>query len=283
MKIRLMVAAGAATLLAALVAAPVNVASAVSYNYGSRDIPLGAVAGGARIGVETSWAAVGLPSKALPAQCSTGVPWRLANGTRGFLTAGHCLPANGRDKAQIIRTVSSTSWTPGPTLGQRASGMTSINASGTIRGKVGDIAFVPSELPVGNYLFTGGPGSRSLTRITSWTSKATPGYLLCFSGFRTGSRCGLKQGKKTSYRDGAGTFTGIAEAYYGVGSPSQRCPQPGDSGGVVYRMSPDGRSAYVVGIVSGAFRNGFWSLGCNMLYTPLGAAQKQFGGGPIIS
>ena len=54
-------------------------------------------------------------------------------------------------------------------------------------------------------------------------------------------------------------------------------------------MSPDGRFASVVGIMSGVSRSYDhgtkdvdWSRGCSVYYTPLGAAQAQFGGSPII-
>jgi|GEM_PF-4335607 len=282
MKIRPLVAACAATLLATLVTAPVNVASAVSYNYGTRATPVSAIAGGARFGGVNTFAPVGRPSTDLPAICSTGVPWRLANGTRGFLTAGHCLPLNGRSGAQIIRGISGSSWTAGARLGSRPNSLVTANERGTMIGETGDLAFVPSLLPVGPYLFNGGPTSTSVTRISSWTSKATEGTL-CFSGYRTGSRCGFKIGPKTSYRDGARTYHGLNEAYLGRGAPIQRCPQKGDSGGAVYRLSNDKKTVIVVGIISGSWTNGVAALGCYMLYTPLGAAQKQFGGGPIIS
>lgn len=283
MKTRTFAAAGA-LVLAALTAVPTSGASAVSYNYGSRDTPLGAVAGGARFGAVVGYQPVGRSTKASMDPCSTGVPWRLANGTRGFLTAGHCLPSNGPGATQMVRSRSGALWVPGPPLGIRKAGMTTTNwGAGTIPGKIGDLAFVPSMLPVGNYLFDGAPSTRSLLRISSWTSKAAAGSVLCFSGHRTGSRCGLRPGNVTSYRSRGGTFTGMAEAVYGWGSPSQSCGDGGDSGGAVYRMSPDRRSAYVVGIISGARTQALRSMGCSLYYTPLGAAQKQFGGAPITS
>ena len=285
MKIRPFLATVGAMTAVILVATPVS-AFAPCYNYGTRDVPGGAVAGGARYGIVTRYAPAGQSIKGYVPACSTGVPWSLKNGVRGFLTAGHCLPSKGPGGAQIIRGVKQSSWTPGAPLGTRGAGMTTYKErQGTMPGKVGDIAFVPSKLPVQNYVFTGGPGSKSLTRITSWTSKATSTYTLCFSGYGSGSHCGLKQGKKTSFGDSdtGDKITGVAEAYYGWGRPGQTCGDDGDSGGVVYRMSPDGRSAYVVGILSGSSGGRAASFGCSMFYTPLGAAVKQFGGGPIIS
>jgi hypothetical protein len=278
MKIRSLVAVGM-TLLVTSAAGP-N-ASAVSYNFGSRPVPA-SIAGGARYAAVVKYQPVGKSTSVSTYLCSTGVPWRLANGTRGFLTAGHCLPANNRTGAQVITTASKLPWTAGAPIGARSPSGTTVNASGTIAGAVGDLAFVPTKGHVGNYVFTGGPTSRSLAKITSWGSRTTPGYTLCFSGFTTGSRCGLKQGKVTSYQDGNRRFTGLAEVYLGLGSPSQRCSQGGDSGGVVYRVGPGG-VAYVYGIISGSGRKATWALGCSLYYTPLAAATAKFGGGPIIS
>ena len=285
MKIRSLVAAVGVTLLATLAAAPASVAVSPFHDYGTRATPGGAVAGGARFAAVPRFSASGRSSKTPRVECSTGVPWRLANGVRGFLTAGQCLPAKVRSGAQIIRSKSMSSWTPGAGLGVVSPGMTTADAKGTIPRKVGDLAFVPSRLPIQNYLFTGGPTSSARTPITSWASKARPGYYtLCFSGAQSGIQCGLTQGKGTSYVKSylrsSQKYTGLAEAHYDWRDPDHSCPRSGDTGGAVYRMSPDGRSAYVMGIISGS-QNTFF--GCSMFYTPLSAAVSQFHGGPIIS
>lgn len=287
MKIRPLVAVVGVTSLAALVSVPIHFASAAAPNYGNRDQAVSAVAGGGRMGIVLHYAPVNKPSRSNVNMCSIGVPWRLANGTRGFLTSGQCLSLDHPVGTQVVKARSGRTWTPGPILGTRPNNMTTVNEGGTLARTGGDLAFVPSRLPIGNSLFIGGPGSGSRLPITSWASKATGTYTLCFSGFESGSRCGLAQSKATSYKgeNEGSVYTQIAEAKFGRGRPGQTCGEAGDRGGVVYRMDPKKPVAYVVGILSGSNGTKYtnWISGCSMYYTPLGVAQKQFGGGPITS
>ena len=87
--------------------------------------------------------------------CTTGVPWQLADGTRGFLTAGHCQPSNDHMGTQFIGTRAGLffgTWSvAGAPLGIRRAGMTTFSkGEGTISDMVGDVAFVESLLPVEN-------------------------------------------------------------------------------------------------------------------------------------
>ena len=270
-------------LLSAVSLTPLNGASAATVNFGNRNVPGPAIAGGARFATVSQFYPQGkaVKTRAGDGKCSMGVPWRLANGTRGFLTAGHCL--SDRNGAQILKSpLGATNWTLGAPIGIRSpKNGTTYGPKGTLPGTTGDIAFVASSLPIYNQVFVGGPGSTSRLRITSWTSRGgTPGDRLCFSGYASGSVCGLQVGTDKSYRSGNALVTGIAEAYQTWGS---NCPTGGDSGGTVFRMQPNGNTVVAVGIVSGSGFSWGGINGCSLYYTPLSAAVSRFGGGPITS
>ena len=140
MKVSRLFAAVGATLLVTLVAMDAN---AVCYNYGNRNAPVGAVAGGTRFAAVVDYQPVGKSTRASASVCSTGVPWRLNDGTRGFMTAGHCLPKYQRARAQVFQSSAlSSPWVAGKVLGGRLNNWTTTDAYGTIPRMAGDIAFV---------------------------------------------------------------------------------------------------------------------------------------------
>lgn len=283
MKARTRAAAGIGlTLLTTVALASLSSAATrpPSVSYGSRAIRGGVIAGGARIAVVAHYypADKVVKGRAGEGTCSTGIPWRLANGTRGFLTAGHCVANVGG--TQLLRSpLSAARWTTGSPLGGRMG--VSVGPTGTLPGKSGDIAFVQAKwLPISNQVFVGGQDTRSRLPITTWTSTGGHGAdRLCFSGYTSGTVCGLKVGKVTSHNVGGFQVRGAAEAYQSFGNG---CPSSGDSGGAVYRVLKDGRLV-AVGVVSGDGHTWGGLGGCSMYYTPLSAAVKLVGGGPILS
>ena len=283
MKARMLAAAGIGlAFLSAITMTSLSAASAAT-NFGNQNVPGPYLAGGARYSSVQSFYPAGKPIRAtFPVYlCSTGIPWRLNNGTRGFLTAGHC-PPSPRTSAQVFVGTFGSNRLFGAPIGTGAASWTTTNSKGTIPGKSGDIAFIASRMPVYGKVFVGAPGSTSLLPITSWTSTGgRGGDKLCYSGMSSGSKCDFKVGKQTTWSDNGAKMTGLAEGYKSFGSA---CPVPGDSGGAVFRMQKDGKSVVAVGILSGGNVPGYGGVfGCHMLYTNLGTAQKHFGGGPILN
>ena len=288
MKARMFAAAGMGlVLLSAISLTPINAASAepATVSFGSRTYPGNALAGGSRFSGVSQFYPQGKVVKVRPTdtQCSVGVPWRLANGTRGFLTAGHCV-SHGT-LAQLLKSSPQSSLvtaTFGARVGSRSpKNGTTFGPHGTLPGTSGDLGFVASSIPVYNHVWVGPPHWTNRLQIKSWTSRGgTPGDHLCYSGFTSGSICEFKVGSAvTSYRDSytGAVVTGVAQA---IQTSGQGCGAGGDSGGIVFRMQSTGNTVVAVGILSGG---GPKVVGCSMFYTPLSAAVARFGGGPIIS
>ncbi|HVT21345.1 MAG TPA: S1 family peptidase [Mycobacteriales bacterium] len=190
-------------------------------------------------------------------------------GSRGALTAGHCvamLDGGPAYRVHQTRSLPPDGTAPGDRLGK-------VTRTKFVLGPQGDSAYV--ALRAGRtarpLLFTGGADSRSAIPVAGVKSPRT-GMQICYSGAATGEHCGftVRGGSQTvSFKSGHDRVT-IGHEWHADGAACTS--RKGDSGSPVYTY--DGGVAYAVGILSGGqVRPGR----CPFYFTPVRAALREFG------
>jgi len=190
-------------------------------------------------------------------------------GSRGALTAGHCVATlNGGPAYKVHQTESlpDDGTAPGDLLGK-------VTRSNYVLGPQGDSAFVTlvSERDARPLLFTGGSSSRRAIPVAGIRNPAT-GMQVCYSGAATGEHCGftIRGGSQdVSFKSPNGQVT-IGNEWHADGAACTS--RKGDSGSPVYVL--DGGVAYAVGILSG----GQVKPGrCPFYFTPVRTALREYG------
>jgi Trypsin len=175
--------------------------------------------------------------------CTSGFPW-LVGSTNALLTAGHCAPVGGN-----ISTTETVGSVAEHAEENWDTGVGSVLVPGQLDYN-GDLAVVrlnslQRSMPD---MFRGGPTSSQTASVMEWWSRrGESGDLFCTGGKTTGEQCGWRLdlcGDDHQYDNGE-----IARNIcVGVSTSNQIIP--GDSGGPVYTVRPDGGIA-AKGIISG--------------------------------